>query len=50
MIKDNIGMNARSMFVKPHYHGTGLLIVQFPTNENPGIYQFRKWSVEQTKQ
>ena len=30
-------MNARSTFVKSHYHGTSLSIVQFLTNENPGI-------------
>ena len=34
-IKDS--MNARSTFVKSHYHGTSLSIVQFLTNENPGI-------------
>ena len=37
MMKDNIDMNARSTFIKSHYHGTSLSIVQFPTNENPGI-------------
>ena len=37
MMKDNIDMNARSTFVKSHYHGTSLSVVQFPTIENPGI-------------
>ena len=37
MMKDNIDMNARSTFVKSHYHGASLSVVQFPTIENPGI-------------
>ena len=37
MMKDNIDMNARSTFVKSHYHGASLPVVQFPTIENPGI-------------
>ena len=37
MVKDNIDMNARSTFVKSHYHGASLSIAQFPTNKNPGI-------------
>jgi len=37
MMKDNIDMNAISTFVKSHYHGTSLSVVQFPTIENPGI-------------
>ena len=29
MMKDNIDMNATYTFVKSHYHGTSLSIVQF---------------------
>ena len=49
MMKDNIDMNARSTFVKSHYHGTSLSIVQFPTNENPGINLENSLSSEQSK-
>ena len=37
VMKDNIDMNARSTFIKSHYHGETLSVVQFPTIENPGI-------------
>ena len=49
MIKDNIDMNARYTFVKSHYHGTSLSIVQFPTNENPCINLENGLSSEQSK-
>ena len=49
MMKDNIGMNARSTFVKSHYHTTSLWIVQFPTNKNPDINLANVLSSEQSK-
>ena len=49
MMKDNIDMNARSTFIKSHYHGTSLSIVQFPTNENPVINLENGLSSEQSK-
>ena len=49
MMKDNIDMNARSTFVKSHYHTTSLSIVQFPTNENPDINLANVLSSEQSK-
>ena len=48
MMKDNIDMNLRSTFVKSHYHGTSLLVVQFETNENPGINLENGLSSEQS--
>ena len=49
MMKDNIDMNARSTFVKSHYHGTSLSVVQFPTIENPGINLENGTQSEQNK-
>ena len=49
VMKDNIDINGRSLFVKSHYHGTSLSIVQFPTNENPGINLENGLSSEQSK-
>lgn len=49
MMKNNIYMNVRSIFAKSHYHGTSLSIVQFPTNENPGINLKNSLSSEQNK-
>ena len=49
MMKDKIDMNARSTFVRSHYHGTSLSIVQFLTNENLGINLENGLSSEQSK-
>ena len=49
MMKDNVDMNARSTFVKLHYDGTSLSIVQLPTTENPGINLGNGTPSEQSK-
>ena len=48
-MKDNIDMNARSTFIKSHYHRTSLSVVQFPTIENTGINLKNGTQSEQNK-
>ena len=37
--KDNIDQNARSTTAGRHYHGTSMIIMQYPTKDNPGQVQ-----------
>ena len=39
MMEDNIDMNARSTFVKSHYQGTSLSVVQFPNIDPESILE-----------
>ena len=41
MLEDNIGMNAKSNFVQPLYHGTSRSAVQFETIENERSFIFK---------
>ena len=44
--KDNIDLNASSTTASNHYHGTRMSILQFPTNEVPGVQN--KYSFDMT--
>ena len=37
MLKDSIDINAKSTFVKSHYHGTSLSMVQYTASQSPQI-------------
>ena len=37
IVKDNVDLDGTSSFVKNHYHGTSISILQFPSFQNPGM-------------
>ena len=49
MLKDNIGLNSKSNFIRWHYHGTSRPMIQFKTNENEGT-PFQKIDISKAVQ
>ena len=41
-VDDNFDQNSLSVTAAGHFHGTGVTILQFPSEENPGIQRKRK--------
>ena len=41
-VDDNVDKNSLSVTAAGHFHGTGVTVLQFPSEENPGIQRKRK--------
>ena len=41
-VDDNVDENSSSVTAAGHFHGTGVTVLQFPSEENPGIQRKQK--------